>query len=65
MQLKFNEKYANEMEFLLKNFKVEIVEFNDKKMKGAFGENLKHIKLRIVESGSKKRVWFKGEKKIY
>jgi len=56
MQLKFNEKYANEMEFLLKNFKVEIVEFNDKKMKGAFGENLKHIKLRIVESGSKKRV---------
>ena len=26
------------------------------KMKGAFGENLKHIKLRIVESGSKKRV---------
>ena len=56
MQLKFNEKYANEMEFLLKNFKVEIVEFNDKKMKCAFGENLKHIKLRIVESGSKKRV---------
>lgn len=50
------EKYANEMEFLLKNSKVEIVEFNDKKMKGAFGENLKHIKLRIVESGSKKRV---------
>ena len=46
----------NEMEFLLKNSKVEIVEFNDKKMKGAFGENLKHIKLRIVESGSKKRV---------
>ena len=63
MQLNFDptsmhhgEKYANEMEFLLKNSKVEIVEFNDKKMKGAFGENLKHIKLRIVESGNKKRV---------
>lgn len=52
------------MEFLLKNSKVEIVEFNDKKMKGAFGENLKHIKLRIVESGSKKEYDLKVRKKF-
>jgi|GEM_PF-2358161 len=42
------EKYANEMEFLLKKSKVELVKFEDKTVKGANGEKLKHILLRIV-----------------
>ena len=42
------EKYANEMEFLLKKSKVEVVKFEDKTVKGANGEKLKHILLRIV-----------------
>ena len=50
----FGENYANEMEFLLKNSKVKVVAFDDKKVKGALGEELTHIKLQIVESGSKK-----------
>ena len=44
----FGEKYANEMEFLLKKCKVEVVKFEDKTVKGANGEKLKHILLRIV-----------------
>lgn len=36
------------MEFLLKGTKVEIVEFNDKTVTGAMGEELIHIKLRII-----------------
>ena len=44
----YGEKYANEMEFLLKKSKVEVVEFESKTLKGAMGENLKYIKLRIV-----------------
>ena len=50
----FGENYANEMEFLLKNSKVKVVAFDDKKVKGALGEELTHIKLRIVDSGGKK-----------
>ena len=45
------EKFANEMEFLLKKSKVEIVEMGKRKVKGANGESLKVVKLRIVESG--------------
>lgn len=44
----FGEKYAREMEFLLKKSKVEIVEFNDKTVTGAMGEELIHVKLRII-----------------
>ena len=44
------EKYAREMEFLLKKSKVEIVEMGKRKVKGANGESLKVVKLRIVES---------------
>ena len=44
------EKFANEMEFLLKRSKVEIVEMGKRKVKGANGESLKVVKLRIVES---------------
>ena len=36
------------MEFLLKECKVEIVEFGDKTVKGAMGEDLIHVKLRVV-----------------
>lgn len=50
----YGENYANEMEFLLKNSKVKIVAFDDKKIKGALGEELIHVKLRIVDSGGKK-----------
>ena len=45
------EPYAREMEFLLKKSKVEIVEMGKRKVKGANGETLKVVKLRIVESG--------------
>ena len=38
------------MEFLLKRSKVEIVEMGKRKVKGANGESLKVVKLRIVES---------------
>ena len=38
----YMEKYANEMEFLLKKSKVEFVKFEDKIVKGANGEGL-HI----------------------
>ncbi|WP_296807658.1 ADP-ribosyltransferase [uncultured Methanobrevibacter sp.] len=44
----FGEKYANEMEFLLKKCKVELVKFEDTTVKGANGEKLKHVLLRIV-----------------
>ena len=44
------EPYTKEMEFLLKESKVEIVKFEDKTMKGGLGEDLIHIKLRIVGS---------------
>lgn len=46
----FGEPYTKEMEFLLKESKVEIVKFEDKTMKGGLGEDLIHIKLRIVGS---------------
>ncbi|MBE6508245.1 MAG: hypothetical protein E7Z77_02400 [Methanobrevibacter sp.] len=42
------EKYANEMELLLKKCKVEIVKFGGKPVKGAMGEELIPIKLRVV-----------------
>lgn len=44
----FGEKYAREMEFLLKKAKVQIVEFGDKTVKGGMGEQLIHIKLKII-----------------
>jgi len=44
----YGEKYANEMEFLLKKCKVELVKFGGKPVKGAMGEDLIHIKLRVV-----------------
>ena len=44
----FGEAYANEMEFLLKECKVEIVKFGGKPVKGAMGEDLIPIKLRVV-----------------
>ena len=44
----FNEYYANEMEFLLKKCKVELVKFGGKPVKGAMGEDLIPIKLRVV-----------------
>ena len=44
----FGEKYANEMEFLLKECKVELVKFGGKPVKGAMGEDLIPIKLRVV-----------------
>ena len=40
--------YANEMEFLLKRCKVELVKFGGKPVKGANGEDLIPIKLRVV-----------------
>ena len=40
--------YANEMEFLLKKCKVELVKFGGKSVKGANGEDLIPIKLRVV-----------------
>ena len=42
------EKYANEMEFLLKECKVELVKLGGKPVKGAMGEDLIPIKLRVV-----------------
>lgn len=36
------------MEFLLKKAKVQIVEFGDKTVKGGMGEQLIHIKLKII-----------------
>ncbi len=39
---------ANEMEFILKKCKVEIVKFGGKPVKGATGEMLTPIKLRVV-----------------
>ncbi|MDO5849763.1 MAG: hypothetical protein Q4P14_00985 [Methanobacteriaceae archaeon] len=39
---------THEMETLLRKHKVEIRQFGDKTMKGALGEELIHIKLRIV-----------------
>ena len=42
------EKYANEMEFLLKKCKVELVKFGGKPVKGAMGEKLIPIRLRVV-----------------
>lgn len=44
----FGEYYANEMEFLLKKCKVEVVKFGGRKVKGANGEMLTPIKLRVV-----------------
>lgn len=44
----FNEYFANEMEFLLKKCKVELVKFGGKPVKGAMGEDLIPIKLRVV-----------------
>ena len=43
-----NQKYAREMEFLLKECKVELVKFGGKPVKGAMGEDLIPIKLRVV-----------------
>lgn len=43
------EPYAWEMEFLLKEHDYELVEFNDKKIKGAMGEDLIHIKLKLIK----------------
>ncbi len=40
--------YANEMEFLLKKCKVKLVKFGGKPVKGANGEDLIPIKLRVV-----------------
>ena len=42
------QNYAREMEFLLKECKVEIVKFGGKPVKGANGEMLTPIKLRVV-----------------
>ena len=42
------QNYAREMEFLLKKSKVEIVEMGKRKVKGAMGEDLIPIKLRVV-----------------
>ena len=42
------QKYAREMEFLLKECKVELVKFGGKPVKGAMGEDLIPIKLRVV-----------------
>lgn len=44
------EPYAREMEFLLKKHKLEIVDFEDKTVKGALGEDLKHIKVKVIDS---------------
>lgn len=44
----FGENYAKEMEFLLKECKVEVVKIGGRKVKGANGEMLTPIKLRIV-----------------
>ena len=45
----FMEYYAREMEFLLKECKVELVKFGGKPVKGAMGEDLIPIKLRVVD----------------
>ena len=42
------EHFAREMEFLLKESKMEIIEFNDKTVTGAMGEELIHIKLKVI-----------------
>ena len=42
------QNYAREMEFLLKECKVELVKFGGKPVKGAMGEDLIPIKLRVV-----------------
>lgn len=44
----FGENYAKEMEFLLKKCKVEVVKIGGRKVKGANGEMLTPIKLRVV-----------------
>ena len=44
----FGENYAREMEFLLKKCKVEVVKIGGRKVKGANGEMLTPIKLRVV-----------------
>ncbi len=41
-------KFVEEMEFLLKKCKMEIVEMDKNVVKGALGEDLKVIKLRII-----------------
>lgn len=43
------EPYAREMEFLLKEHDYELVAFNDKTIKGAMGEDLIHIKLKLIK----------------
>ena len=45
------QNYAREMEFLLNKSKVEIVEMGKRTVKGANGESLEVIKLRILGSG--------------
>lgn len=42
------QNYAREMEFLLKECKVELIKFGGKPVKGAMGEDLIPIKLRVV-----------------
>ena len=42
------QNYAREMEFLLKECKVEVIKFGGKPVKGAMGEDLIPIKLRVV-----------------
>ena len=42
------QNYASEMEFLLKKCKVEVVKIGGRKVKGANGEMLTPIKLRVV-----------------
>ncbi len=42
------QNYAREMEFLLKKCKVELIKFGGKPVKGAMGEDLIPIKLRVV-----------------
>ena len=44
----FGENYVKEMEFLLKKCKVEVVKIGGRKVKGANGEMLTPIKLRVV-----------------
>lgn len=41
-------KFVEEMEFLLKNCKMKIIEMDKNVVKGALGEDLKVIKLRII-----------------
>ncbi len=47
--LKEGDDFVKEMEFLLKEAKLEIMEFDDYRMQTALGNELTHIKIRIIE----------------